>query len=148
MPLWIFSHTRDTFTNEDKQDLVDQITRLYTRIGLPAFYVNVQFFELSSHDIFVGGVSPPMFTTLSIYHVARSMQDAETRDKFLGKVDSILNPRFKSKGIGWEYFVQEAPRELWKINGISPPPTGSELENIWLKQNRPVEEGELKRSIL
>lgn len=147
MPLWLFTHSAGVFTPEDKQDLAKAITRLYTRVGLPESYVNVQFFERGPYDIFCGEESPKKFTTISIYHVARTFGTEAHRDKFLEKADQILNPRMKAKGMSWEYFIQESPREYWKINGIIPPPTGSDLEKKWLAANKPVEEGETKAKL-
>ncbi|KAL1638563.1 hypothetical protein SLS58_008776 [Diplodia intermedia] len=148
MPLWLFTHSTGTFSNEEKEGLAKEITRLYTKIGLPAFYVNTQFFERGPYNIFRGGKSPGKFTTITIYHVARYFQNEAERDLFLEKVDLILNPVLKPKGMDWEYFIQEAPREYWKINGIIPPPTGSELEKKWLAANRPVQEDSTMQSKL
>ncbi|KAK0615448.1 hypothetical protein DIS24_g11807 [Lasiodiplodia hormozganensis] len=148
MPLWLFTHSAGAFSAEEKEELAKKITRLYTKIGLPAFYVNTQFFERGPFDIFCGEESPKKFTTISIYHVARAFQNEAQRDKFLEKVDGILNPMLKPKGMSWEYFIQEAPREYWKINGIIPPPTGSEMEKKWLAANKPIEEDSAVRSKL
>ncbi|KAL2222620.1 putative oxalocrotonate tautomerase [Thermoascus aurantiacus ATCC 26904] len=149
MPLWVFAHTPGAFSPEEKKDLAQAITRIYTRLNLPAFYVNVQFFEMAPSDIYVGGESLSNFTTISIHHVARAFDSESSKQKFLGEVDSVLNPRLQPKGINWEYFVQEAPRELWKINGLVPPPTGSELEKKWFRLNRPVveEDGTVRGSL-
>ena len=45
---------------------------------------------------------------------------------------------FEPKGMDWEYWVQGASRDLWKIDGIVPPPTGSEMEMQWKELSRPV----------
>jgi hypothetical protein len=56
----------------------------------------------------------------------------------LDKVDSILTPRLGEKGADWEYFIQETPRDLWRVNGMVPPAPGSEFEKGWLRLNKPV----------
>jgi phenylpyruvate tautomerase PptA (4-oxalocrotonate tautomerase family) len=137
MPLWVFNHTRGAFSTEEKAALAKDITRIYTRVSLPAFYVNVQFFEMDASNIYVAGESAKAFTTVSIYHVARSFQTETDKLKFLKKTDEVLTV-LKTKGMSWEYFIQEAPRELWKVNGIIPPPTGSAEEKEWLRLNRPL----------
>ncbi|KAJ9311489.1 hypothetical protein DTO271D3_8207 [Paecilomyces variotii] len=124
MPLWVFTHTPNTFSPEDKRELADQITTVYRRTGLPGFCVNVQFSELSPHDIYSGGPRPARFTTISIYHAAGSFQNVAERNRFLNQVDWVLTPLLKSKDIGWEYFIQEQPRESWKIDGNIPPEMG------------------------
>ncbi|KAJ3952757.1 hypothetical protein N0V92_010789 [Colletotrichum tropicale] len=147
MPLWVFSHSKDAFSPDDKEALAQEITKVYTRIGLPAFYVNVQFFEMPAHDLYLGGARRSKFTTISIYHVARRFENELNQQRFLKKVDSILNPRLGGKGMDWEYFIQESPRELWKINGIVPPPSGSEMEKLWFRENKPVVEGDVKANL-
>ena len=44
--------------------------------------------------------------------------------------------------VDWEYFVNESPRDLWKINGMVPPLPGSEMEKKWAELNRPVAQRE------
>lgn len=66
------------------------------------------------------------------------MTSDEQRQGFLKRIDAFLTPMFEPKGIDWEYFVTEAPRDLWKINGLAPPAAGSEEEKVWVRENRPV----------
>lgn len=54
----------------------------------------------------------------------------------------MLNPILKPKGADWEYSILELDRDLWKINGLVPPGPNTEMEKRWVKENRPVEEGE------
>ncbi|KAF4414805.1 Tautomerase [Fusarium acutatum] len=140
MPLWVFGHSAGAFTAEEKKDLAEAITQLYVNFGLPAFYVNVQFIALGTDDMWYGGRPHPKFTMITIYHVARNVQDlnAEERSEFLAAVDGVLTPRMTKTGMGWEYFISESRREFWKIDGIAPPPTGSPLEKLWFDHNRPV----------
>lgn len=140
MPLWTFGHSAGAFTAEEKKDLAQAITQLYADAGLPAFYVNVQFIPLVEEDLWYGGQPHPKFTMITIYHVARDLSESsdERQQAFLKAVDNILTPRMTKKGMGWEYFVTHSPRAFWKIDGIVPPPTGSEMEKLWLKHNKPV----------
>lgn len=62
----------------------------------------------------------------------------ERRERFLTLVDEALKPYIEDMGYDWEYNVVETPRELWKIQGLAPPATGSEGEAEWVKQNRAV----------
>ena len=140
MPLWTFGHSAGAFTAEEKKDLAEAITKLYADSRLPAFYVNVQFIPLAAEDLWYGGAPHPKFTMVSIYYVAQNVGDfpEERRDAFLRAVDKVLTPRMTKKGMGWEYCVMEGNRKFWKIDGIVPPPTGSEMEKLWHKHNRPV----------
>ncbi|KAL0930560.1 enzyme [Colletotrichum truncatum] len=144
MPVWIFTHSKDAFTPDEKASLASEVTQIYTRLGLPAFYVNVQFIEMPVHDFYIAGVRRSKFTLITIYHVARRFENESVKVRFLGKVDSILNPKLGAKGMDWEYFIQESPREFWKINGIIPPPTGSDMEKVWFRENKPVVAGKIK----
>lgn len=74
MPKWVFNHAAGVFSNEDKQAIAQAMTKIYTAVGLPAFYCHVQFFELPSSSIYAGGEPQTALTTLSIYHIARLFQ--------------------------------------------------------------------------
>ena len=60
MPLWIIYHPPNTFTSlADKTALANEITKLYTIVGLPRFYVNVLFQPIQPESFFIGGVPRP-----------------------------------------------------------------------------------------
>ncbi|KAH2920767.1 hypothetical protein KXW25_003033 [Aspergillus fumigatus] len=136
MPRWLIQHSPNTLTPEEKSHLAQQITQAYVGFGLPAFYVQVHFIEQPAGTSFIGGEQHPNFVALTIYHLARTMTSDEQRQGFLKRIDAFLTPMFEPKGIDWEYFVTEAPRDLWKINGLAPPAAGSE-EKVWVRENRP-----------
>jgi phenylpyruvate tautomerase PptA (4-oxalocrotonate tautomerase family) len=141
MPLWVFTHTQNTFSAAEKSELAKLITVLYVKVHIPAFFVNVQFLELAPTDIYVGGEGrseASKYAAISIYHPARAFDNDASKKKFLDKVDSILTPRLGEKGADWEYFIQETPRDLWRVNGMVPPAPGSEFEKEWLRLNKPV----------
>lgn len=75
-----------------------------------------------------------------------------------GRMAEMLRPHVE--GRDWEFHVDETPREMWRINGIVPPPSeclpfifeiyrrhqaadqctdGSDAENLWVETNRAVE---------
>ncbi|KAF7159171.1 hypothetical protein CNMCM6106_006304 [Aspergillus hiratsukae] len=138
MPQWLIQHSPNTLTPEDKSTLAQQITQVYVRYGLPAFYVQVHFTEQPAGTSFIGGEQHPNFVALTIYHLARTMTTEQQRQGFLKHIDAVLTPMFEPKGIDWEYFVTEVPRDLWKVNGLVPPAAGSEEEKVWVRENRPV----------
>lgn len=138
MPLWQINHSRNTLSDEEKHTLAKQITQTYVKYGLPAFYVQVQYHELSPTTSFTGGEHNPKFVGLTIYHLARAMSTDEQVQRFLADIDAVLTPLFEPKGLDWEYFVTEAPRHLWKINGLVPPAAGSDEEKEWRRLNRAV----------
>ncbi|KAE8309936.1 hypothetical protein BDV41DRAFT_546450 [Aspergillus transmontanensis] len=74
MPIWSFKSSRGALSEQDKTDLVKDITRLYTKVDLPAFFVNVQFVEMGPTEMFVGGESRSNFVNLSIVHIARTFK--------------------------------------------------------------------------
>ena len=60
MPLWNIYHPPNTFTSTpDKTALAKDITKLYTIVGLPRFYVNVLFQPIQPESFFIGGVPRP-----------------------------------------------------------------------------------------
>ncbi|KAJ5502836.1 Tautomerase [Penicillium fimorum] len=138
MPAWYIKHSPSTITALEKEQLAKSITRLYVSYGLPAFYVQVHFNEDIPGTAFVGGKPHPNFAAVTIYHVARAFKSDETKQRFLTDVDEILNPVFEPKDMEWEYWVTEVSRDLWKINGLVPPQTGSEGEKKWVELNKAV----------
>lgn len=82
MPLWEIFHSVAAFAEPHaKAWLAGNITELYVAVGLPAFYVNVFFHELSGKNLFLGGIPAATsdnssltlerpFVRLSIQHIA------------------------------------------------------------------------------
>ncbi|KAK0726146.1 putative oxalocrotonate tautomerase [Lasiosphaeris hirsuta] len=142
MPLWLVFHPEGTFkTTETKQALAADITTLYTGGGLPAFYVVVNFITLPHTSIFVGGenTSPDKpFIRFMVDHLAVHF-DAPQKLRVINKLDALIKPHVADKGYDWEFHIDETPRDLWKINGIVPPPFQSEAEKLWAKENKAVE---------
>jgi phenylpyruvate tautomerase PptA (4-oxalocrotonate tautomerase family) len=80
MPLWrIYSHP-NSFSTEQRQGLAQSITKLYTDLGLPAFYVNVLFIDVPEHNFWIGGQQTKSMIRFSVEHVARAMPSAESEE--------------------------------------------------------------------
>jgi phenylpyruvate tautomerase PptA (4-oxalocrotonate tautomerase family) len=90
MPLWIIYHPPNTFTSADtKSALAAAITRIYTAVPLPAFYVNVLFRPVEPSSFYIGGVARPSgsgenvgadesdstvpFIRITVQHIARTL---------------------------------------------------------------------------
>jgi hypothetical protein len=65
---------------------------------------------------------------------------------FFKTLDGILRPILKPKGIEWEIGIYEANRDYWRVNGLIPPPNGSDLEKKWFAANKVTDEEELLQS--
>ena len=154
MPVWDFNLTAGALSASEKFSLVQSITKIYTDIGLPAFYVQVRFHSASPSSLFFGGTDTSdlildsltgeqKYAGIQIVHVARTMDSEEVKERFLRSVDRVLDPVFKGKGWHWEYFVTEADRALWKINGMKPPLPGEEGEKLWKEKGIPVDLAEV-----
>ncbi|KAF7538968.1 hypothetical protein G7054_g2553 [Neopestalotiopsis clavispora] len=148
MPLWLIYHTDDTFVdNDSKAALTRDITKFYTNIGLPAFYVVVNFIKLSGSDMWVG--AEPRLTTsgktnsfvrITISHVAvRIPDDADgVHRRTTVTFGDILKPHVAEKGYHYEFHVEETDRRLWMIDGYIPPEYKSAGEALWAKENKAV----------
>lgn len=143
MPLWQFFHPPTAFsTAQEKQAVVDDITRLYTGWGLPAFYVVVQFFPLDvaggTANFFIGGTPATNFVRVIVHHLAFQSQGSLAAHKHIANgVDKILKPYLEDKGLDCEYHVSESPPTMWKINGYVPPVMGDAAVATWVKDNKP-----------
>ena len=142
MPLWLILHPEGTFEDlEAKRALSQDVTQMYMRLGLPAFYVSVDFIKLPSSDMFVGGElkAEKPFIRIAIDHIAvRLPNDQDVYKRTTSAIDGVLRPHIADKDYDWEYHVTETERGLWKINGLIPPAWKSEEEQLWAKENRAV----------
>ncbi|KAH8655771.1 putative oxalocrotonate tautomerase [Xylariales sp. PMI_506] len=144
MPLWLIYHTDDTFVDEEsKGALARDITKFYTDLGLPAFYVVANFIKLGSRDVWVGGetrAGQQPFVRITIDHIAIHVpkEDDARYHRATAAIDALLKPHVADKGYAWEFHVDETERRLWKVNGFIPPAWKSAGEQLWAKENRAV----------
>lgn len=146
MPKWVFYHTAGSFTAEEKRQIAQGMTKIYTSVGLPAFYCHTHFIGLEPENIYAGGENPPALTTIAIHHVARSLSTNELEDMFFQGLDDVLRPILKPKNMEWECAIYEGSLEYWRVNGLIPPAMGSDLEKKWFKENRVTDEEQLLKN--
>ncbi|GKT46138.1 uncharacterized protein ColSpa_06319 [Colletotrichum spaethianum] len=143
MPLWLVYHPDGTFEDDaSKEALSTDITKIYTSIGLPAFYVVVNFIKMPGNTMWIGGKKlkkEKPFIRISIDHVAVKLPDEDKAYRELSEgVDATLKPHVADKGYDWEFHIDETEKRLWRINGLVGPPFGSEVEKMWARENRPI----------
>lgn len=142
MPLWQIYHPTDTYKDQaSKEAFATDITKIYTNVGLPAFYVVANFIPVSKDEIFVGGQvkTDKPFIRIGITHIAVHVPDNDDAYKrTTARIDAVLKTHVADQGYDWEYHVDQTERRLWKINGMIPPPFKSEDEQIWVRENRAV----------
>ncbi|KNG81924.1 hypothetical protein ANOM_009730 [Aspergillus nomiae NRRL 13137] len=143
MPLWQIYHPPGTLEDgASKKAFAEDITEMYTDLGLPAFYVVVNFFEMDTKNTYIGGVSKTAkdkpFIRIVITHIAIHIPDADAVYlRTTSRLDKIVKPHLLDKGYDFEYHVDETERRLWKINSLIPPQYKSPEEQVWVKENRP-----------
>lgn len=136
MPLWTFHHTPGIFTSEEKHRLATTIAEHYEQVGLPRFYVITLFHETRPEDFYVGGEPTPVGVRITIDHIARRSADQEGRRRTARWINGMLSPQLeRHAGLHWEFHVDETSEDLWMINGLVPPPAGSDAEKLWAEQN-------------
>jgi hypothetical protein len=75
MPHWILYHPSSVFQSDDERRALSQdITKIYTSIGLPALYVVVNFIKLEPADAWIGGEKRTAKPFVSSFH-GRSLLD-------------------------------------------------------------------------
>ena len=134
------------YTAEDKKDLANRITDIYTNIGnIPRFYTTVFFHESKPESFLVGGEPRNQFVQVAIVHAARTAEETaekmgltltEIQNLFLAAAHEALRPYVKDRGYEWELHVEAVERELWNIDGMAPPPQWSEAEQRWARDNK------------
>jgi phenylpyruvate tautomerase PptA (4-oxalocrotonate tautomerase family) len=139
MPLWTVHHSPGVFSPSDKRDLAQAVTARYEAIGLPRFYVVMIFTETTADDFFVGGERTPLGVRVVIDHIARHHPDAASRRRNAIWIRDTLAPFVdKHEGLHWEFHVDETSEQLWMVNGLTPPPSGSDVERHWAAVNAAV----------
>jgi hypothetical protein len=135
-------HPEGTFAdNDSKKALCEDITKIYTSVGLPAFYVVVQFVTMPKNTVWVGAElrDEKPFIRIVVEHIAVHQPNEDKAYKRLtGRLDAALQPHIADKGYDWEYHVDETERRLWKVNGLYAPPFRSEAEKEWFTSNKPT----------
>ncbi|GIH52082.1 tautomerase family protein [Microbispora rosea] len=136
MPLWTIHHTPGIFTDTEKHRLAARIADHYEQIGLPRFYVVTLFHQTRPEDFYVGGEPTPAGVRITVDHIARSNPDRESRRRTAQWIKSMLQPHLEGHAaLHWEFHVDETSEDLWMINGIAPPPGGSDAEKRWAASN-------------
>ncbi|AJE81842.1 hypothetical protein SLNWT_1466 [Streptomyces albus] len=138
MPLWHFHHPPGAWSAEDRKKLAGEVTALYTRFGLPPFYVVALFHPVEESSFLVGGEPAGNTVRVVVEHIARHSDDPEFRRRTCEAISGILDPYTRERGLSYEFHIDETPRDLWRIDGLAPPPTRSEAERLWFRENRPV----------
>jgi hypothetical protein len=145
MPLWNIYHPPSTFQDDaSKQALARDIVPMYAGIGLPAFYVTVNFIPMAPGTMYIGGerndeTRAKPFVRFAIDHIAvRQPDDDAQYRRVVAKFEQIVKPHVADKGYNWEFHIAETERRLWGIDGFEPPPFGSEGEKLWVQRNEAV----------
>ncbi|KFA70126.1 hypothetical protein S40285_06611 [Stachybotrys chlorohalonatus IBT 40285] len=141
MPLWTIYHPTEAFAEvETRQAFATKITSFYTAIGLPPFYVVVNFITVPKSFAWVGAEQPTnTFIRITISHLAaRVPEDTGTHYELTASLERIMKPFIADKGYDYEYHIDQSERELWRINGFIPPPLQSEEEKVWARLNKAV----------
>ncbi|KAG2187543.1 hypothetical protein INT44_005232 [Umbelopsis vinacea] len=137
MPLHRFYYAKGIFSAQDKQEISERITKIYTSGGLPAFYVIVVFNEVPSDSIMIGGKPATNFVRVVSQHLARTMDTYERKQTVLNALEAAFGPYVKDRGLDWEIHIEEHSRDTWRLNGLNPPLPNTDAEKLWAKENRP-----------
>jgi hypothetical protein len=114
--------------------LATSITKLY---NFPAFYVGVFFIEKDRDSFYRGGAPADNFARIAVDHINLAWKTIEEGSRRINDFDAAIAPTMRERGLLWEIHIDETPRAYWSIEGFRPPPTGSEAEKRWLRENRP-----------
>ncbi|KAH8803702.1 putative oxalocrotonate tautomerase [Xylogone sp. PMI_703] len=137
MPLWTIYHPPNAFSDEQMKSLSEDITKIYTDGGVPKFYVGVLYVPVSKERFYMGAEPVGNFVRVKVDHMARTLPTPELQKNFVNRANAALKPYVADMGFDFEWHADETPPELWSIQGITPPPGGSEVEKIWFKNNKP-----------
>ena len=138
MPIWNVYHPVGAYTEQEKREFAGRVTSNYEARGLPRFYVVTLFHEVDRGSFYVGGEPVDDCVRVAIDHIARHYEDPAKRKSARQRINALIEPFAAGKGLRWEFHIDETPRDLWMINGLAPPPLGSDAERLWAKENRAI----------
>lgn len=139
MPYWEIFTPEGAFTEEDKQRLTADLTKVYVDfVNLPEFYVVIRFQETPENTMYVGGKPKNNFVRIVVDHIARQMDDPEFRKLAMAVFEDTIAPYVRDRGFDWEIHFDETAIDLWRVQGLIAPPENSEMEKLWARENRPV----------
>jgi phenylpyruvate tautomerase PptA (4-oxalocrotonate tautomerase family) len=139
MPYWQIFTPANSFTDQDREQLSKAITSIYvTYVDLPPFYVVVLFNDMPQNSMYVGGTAHNNFVRLFIDHIARQLDTPELRAACMAAIEGALAPFIKDRGFDWEVHIDETPFDLWRTQGLVPPPPYSDIEQLWAAENRAI----------
>jgi phenylpyruvate tautomerase PptA (4-oxalocrotonate tautomerase family) len=138
MPLWNVYLPVGAYSPHEKRQFANRVTGFYEARGLPRFYVVTLFHEVDRGSFYVGGEPVDDRVRVAIDHIARHYADTASRESARQLIAAVIQPFAADKGLRWEFHIDETPRELWLIDGLVPPPAGSDAEKRWAKENRPT----------
>jgi phenylpyruvate tautomerase PptA (4-oxalocrotonate tautomerase family) len=136
MPLWKIHHPVGAYTDEDKGEFSEAITKVYEGVPIPRFYVVVIYEEVPSHSIYVGGEPHDRFVRIQIDQMARTLPGPTIREWWTRNLDVVIAPWVGDRGYDWEFTVTEPPADLWSLQGHIPPPFESHAEKRWIAENK------------
>jgi phenylpyruvate tautomerase PptA (4-oxalocrotonate tautomerase family) len=136
MPLWKIYHPVGAYTSEDKKQFSEAITSIYEAVPIPKFYVVVVFEEVAADNFFVGGDSHDKFVRINIDQMARTLPGSVLRQWWVHHLDEVIKPWIADRGYDWEFTIDEAPADLWSLQGHIPPPFESHAEKRWVAENK------------
>jgi phenylpyruvate tautomerase PptA (4-oxalocrotonate tautomerase family) len=136
MPLWKIYHPVGAYTSEDKKQFSEAITSIYEAVPIPKFYVVVVFEEVAADSFFVGGDSHDKFVRINIDQMARTLPGSVLRQWWVHHLDEVIKPWIADRGYDWEFTIDEAPADLWSLQGHIPPPFESHAEKRWVAENK------------
>ena len=136
MPLWKIHHPVGAYTDEDKGEFSEAITKVYEGVPIPRFYVVVIYDEVPSHSIYVGGEPHDRFVRIQIDQMARTLPGPIIREWWTRNLDLVIAPWVGDRGYDWEFTITEPPADLWSLQGHIPPPFESHAEKRWIAENK------------
>jgi phenylpyruvate tautomerase PptA (4-oxalocrotonate tautomerase family) len=139
MPMWIVHAPEGVYSAEDKKKISEAITSIYVEfVDLPKFYVVVRFDEYPTDSMWLGGEPANDFVRFVVDHIARQMDDPAFRELCMTVVCDRLAPFTTARGLRTEIHIDETAMDLWRVNGLKPPPPFSEAEKQWAIDNAPT----------
>ena len=90
MPRWNLYYTAGLLSDEEKESLAVQVTKLYQSYGHPSFWTNVMFEEQPLKNYWAGGKSEHKAVFFYISHAARGFDSEEERLRFHETIDNIV----------------------------------------------------------
>ena len=139
MPYWQIFTPANAFTHEDREQLSQAITSIYVDYVEPPAVLRGRPVQRHAEEHHVRRRESEQQLRPDLHRPRRATDGHRGAARAcMTAIEDKLAPFVKERGYDWEVHIDETPIDLWRTQGLVPPPPYSDIEKLWATENRPI----------